>query len=73
MDCSTDRKENSVMGKGDFVAVHFPDGCIIGRFLSDDGRTVSVVMDSLIGRAIVTDIPKERVTLHVSIHTSGSE
>ena len=51
------------MKSGDFVDVHFPDGCLIGKLISDDGKTVTVEFDN----GILTDIPKEIVTEWVSV------
>ena len=57
------------MKNGDFVSVHFDSGCQIGRFISDEGDTVSVSLGTITGETIVmTDIPKQMVTLHVAIH-----
>ena len=57
------------MKAGDFVDVHFHDiGCQIGRFVSDDGDTVSVELGTVTGENIVLcGIPKERVTLMLEI------
>lgn len=51
------------MKVGDFVDVHFEQGCVIGRLLSDDGNTVTV----LFGDGILEEIPKDVVTLWVAI------
>ena len=57
-------KGNS-MKVGDFVSVHFYGniGCRIGKLISDEGETVTVS----IGKAIVTEIPKDEVDLWVSV------
>ncbi len=57
------------MKAGDFVDIHFHDiGCQIGRFVSDDGDTVSVELGTVTGENIVLcGIPKERVTLMLEI------
>ena len=54
------------MESGDFVAVHFYEpeiGTQIGRFVSDDGETVSVELGIIGGELIVMyNIPKQLVT-----------
>jgi len=54
------------MKQGDFVAVHTPgdQGCIIGRFISDDGQTCTIDFGK---NGIAYGVPKEIVTLHVSV------
>lgn len=51
------------MKPGDFVAVHAPDGTVVGKLISDDGDTVTV---SFNGKEFY-NIPKEIVTLYVSV------
>lgn len=48
------------MKLGDFVDVHFPEGCLIGELISDEGETVTVEFDKGI---ICYGIPKSNVTL----------
>ena len=50
------------MKPGDFVVVHFPHVCLIGKLVSDDGETVTVEF----GNGICEGIPKKLVTLWVS-------
>ena len=54
------------MKQGDFVAVHTSDdrGCIIARFVSDEGETCTVDFGTY---GIAYGVPKEIVTLHVSV------
>lgn len=51
------------MKSGDFVDVHFSEGCKIGKLLSDDGDTVTVEF----GNAVCEGIPKELCTLWVVV------
>lgn len=51
--------EEKAMKLGDFVDVHFPDGCLIGELISDEGETVTVEFDN----GICYGIPKSNVTL----------
>ena len=58
------------MKRGDFVAVHFFDegiGTQVGRFVSDDGDTVSVQLGTVNGDIIMKEIPKQFVTLYLSV------
>ena len=55
------------MKVGDFVDVHFEQGCVIGRLLSDDGDTVTVSFDN----GILEGIPKGLCTLWVAIERRG--
>lgn len=49
--------------RGDFVDVHFPDGCKIGRVVDVCGDEVTVSFDN----AIMYGIPKRMVTLWLSM------
>lgn len=59
------------MKKGDFVEVHSDNtliGTQIGRFVSDDGDTVSVLLNILnFGAIVFNNIPKEIVTPYISM------
>lgn len=59
------------MKEGDFVEVHSDNAMIgtqIGRFVSDDGDTVSVLLNILnFGSVVFNNIPKEIVTPYISI------
>lgn len=56
------------MTTGDFVSVHTEDGCVIGRFISDDGDTVTVELNQIgIGAVCFYGIPKEIVTLYATV------
>lgn len=48
---------------GDFVDVHFTDGCLIGRVIKVYTDTVTVLFDN----AIVEDIPKKIITLWMHV------
>ena len=54
------------MKQGDFVAVHTPGdmGCVIGIFVSDEGETCTIDFGA---NGIAYGVPKEIVTLHVSV------
>ena len=54
------------MKKGDFVDVHFDSGCEIGKLVSDNGDTVTVKLGTVRGTTVMSEVPKERVTLWVS-------
>lgn len=56
------------MKVGDFVSVHFEDGCHIGTLESDDGDFVTVSFKTITGdRAIMSEIPKKYCSLYVSV------
>lgn len=56
------------MKPGDFVDVHFPDGCCIGRLVSDDGDTLTIEFKTIFGgNIIVKGIPKNVVTRYVAV------
>ena len=55
------------MKTGDFVDVHFDAGCQIGRFVSDDGDTVTVKLGTVLGDIIMSEIPKNKVTLWLEV------
>ena len=50
------------MKTGDYVDVHFETGCQIGKFISDEGETVTVELGTIFGKIIMSDIPKNIVT-----------
>jgi len=55
--------------QGDFVDIHFKDGCLIGRVVSDNGNTISASfgINNSEDIAIVEDIPKSICTLMLSV------
>lgn len=58
------------MKPNDFVSVHFPYGCVIGRLVSveaDDTCTVEFDNGTMEG------IPKERITLWVSTQNNQGD
>lgn len=53
---------------GDFVSVHFEDGCHIGMLESIDGDHVTVSFNTITGeRMSVCEILKEFCSLYVSV------
>lgn len=56
------------MKPGDYVDVHFEEGCQIGRFVSDEGDTVSVLLGTATGEYItLSGIPKNMVALWMAV------
>lgn len=55
------------MKTGDFVDVHFETGCKIGRLVSDEGDTVTVKLGTVLGDIVMTEIPKNIVTLYMEV------
>lgn len=55
------------MKAGDFVSVHFEDGCIIGTLSSIEGDTVSVTFGTITGEHMtMRGIPKKFCSLYMS-------
>lgn len=54
------------MKQGDFVAVHTPGdrGCIIGKFVSDEGETCTIDFGT---NGVAYGVPKGIVTLYVAV------
>lgn len=51
------------MKTGDFIAIYTEEGCLIGRLISDEGKSVT----ASIGNKEFYDIPKNIVTPWVSV------
>lgn len=59
--------EVNFMKPGDFIALHTPDGTFIAKMISDDGDTITAECGTLFGNKIYYGIPKDVVTLYLSV------
>ena len=52
------------MEPGDFIDIHTSDGCVIAKFVSDEGDTITAEIGTVDGNKVFYGIPKEIVTPH---------
>lgn len=55
------------MKPGDFIALHTPDGTFVAKMISDDGDTITAEVGTVFGNQVFYGIPKDIVTLHLSV------